>query len=37
MIDFDLNFYAFLGVGLPRLRRGAAAGRRWPPWSHFFV
>ena len=22
-------------VGLPRLRRGAAAGRRWPPWWLF--
>ena len=34
MIDFDLKFYAFLG-GFAAPRRGAAAGRRWPPWWPF--
>ena len=34
MIDFDLKFYACLG-GFAAPRRGAAAGRRWPPWWPF--
>ena len=37
MIDFDLKFYAFFWVGLPRRgagRRRGAAGRHG---GHFFV